>query len=141
MIFEYLWTLYKPGDIVFNGSTTSPHMYKVVGTAYSSDFLGNCRFDLKYFSVDWDGDKFGLDKRWERIESFDGIKKITDLPLYPERFIEERGEVRKRLIARGKKFSALAGSFYRAYRGTAILTGSFDSKLDDRAIYVRITTD
>ncbi|KAI0098140.1 P-loop containing nucleoside triphosphate hydrolase protein [Nemania sp. FL0031] len=128
MTFKYLWTLYKPGDIVFNGSTTSPQMYKVARTEYDTDSKGKPVFDLRCFGVDWDGKEFGKHMSWQRTPSFDGIKKITDLRLYPQRFIQEKRQVRDRLLTRGRTFSSLAGSFYRAYRGTAIETISFVSR-------------
>ncbi|KAI0491038.1 P-loop containing nucleoside triphosphate hydrolase protein [Xylaria cf. heliscus] len=135
MTFSYLWTLFKPGEMIFKVSASSVQMLKLESTDYGTDYSGRPVFNLTCSVVNGDGERFGITESEETIPSFTGLKKITNLPFYPERFIENRAQVRDRLITRGKVFSSLAGTHYRAYRGTAIQTGLFDSS-GERSIHV-----
>ncbi|KAI1751998.1 P-loop containing nucleoside triphosphate hydrolase protein [Xylaria castorea] len=136
MTFDYLWTLFKPGELVFGGNANSSQMYRLEKTEYDTDSKGNPVFDLRCSVVDWDGESFGRQQSWKRIPSFGGLVKITSLLFYPERFLEDRAGVRDRLLTRGNIFSSLAGPYYKAYRGTAIQTGLFFTNSAERPIHV-----
>ncbi|RYP40755.1 hypothetical protein DL767_001473 [Monosporascus sp. MG133] len=101
--FDYLWTLFKPGELVYKPGKTSPRMYRVLRTEYDvcDDVLV---FDLYCLSVDWDGDEFGSHTGWERIRSFNGPVVITDLLIYPERFVRDLDQVEGRVMIDAKAY-------------------------------------
>ncbi|KAI0193019.1 P-loop containing nucleoside triphosphate hydrolase protein [Xylaria flabelliformis] len=136
MTFDYLWTLFKPGELIFGGNGNSPQMYKLEKTEYDTDSKGNPVFDLRCSVVDWDGDSFGRKQSWERIRAFGGLMKITSLPFYPARFIEDHAGIRDRLLTRGNIFASLAGPHYKTYRGTAIQTRLFFTQSTEGPIHV-----
>ncbi|GAW12968.1 hypothetical protein ANO14919_023430 [Xylariales sp. No.14919] len=130
--FDYLWTLFKPGDMVFDRIATSPLMHRLEKAEYGCDSRGMKVFDLKCWAVEWNGKSLGEKERWLRIPEFGGLKEITSLPFYPARFVENYDQVRDRLLARGRVFSSLAGTHYKAYRGTAMVSEESSIHVDGR---------
>ncbi|KAI1384131.1 P-loop containing nucleoside triphosphate hydrolase protein [Hypoxylon trugodes] len=120
--FDYLWTLFKPGDILFEPGDSRPRMYRLLKTKHKTMplIMGKVlrEFKLKYLGIDTDGEKFGFQTIKVTIDDFKGIKKITDLHVYPERFMENRSHIRDQISARGRKFYSLGGIHYMLYQGT-----------------------
>lgn len=83
--------------------------------------------DCKY--VDWDGQKFGYVGHSVVISPFDGIRPISELPIYPLRFHENESMVRKKLLTRAAKLQALCGFRYQQYDGIASALRPLGSKV------------
>ncbi|KAH8103842.1 P-loop containing nucleoside triphosphate hydrolase protein [Cristinia sonorae] len=66
-----------------------------------------------------DGKAFGWVSQRVIIPSFRGIKRIDSLDAYPLKFCPKEGEVRKRLVERGRKWADLRGVHHMQYSGTA----------------------
>jgi hypothetical protein len=124
--FDYLWTLFKPGDVLLCEMDGKDMMVKLQSSEYS--LLGGCRvFCLTSKFVDWNGFKFGYASHTTSILPFQGTKPITQLEAYPARFSPQFEEIKHRLMNRGKRFEALQGYHYKAYDGLAEIapTGNF----------------
>lgn len=69
--------------------------------------------------LEYDGKHFGYGRIYTHLGYFKGTRKITTLSCYPFRYYEHANELRKELVARGKKFVSLAGAHYKSYQGAA----------------------
>lgn len=114
--YRYLWTLFKPGDLLLCQFKGQEMMMKLQSSEYESG--GFCLYS-KY--VDWNGYHFGYASSNFIISPFEGTRPITDLDAYPVQFNSEAGAIESRLATRGKKFVALQGYHYKMYRGFADL--------------------
>jgi hypothetical protein len=77
-----------------------------------------CRLECEF--VDYDGKIFGIRKESTSISRFSGTKKITQFEAYPLKFHEDSGNLRGRLLDRGRKFEAYRGTHFVAYEGVAL---------------------
>ncbi|KAF2469434.1 P-loop containing nucleoside triphosphate hydrolase protein [Lindgomyces ingoldianus] len=114
--FSYLWTLFKPGDILLCRLNGQEMMMKLQKTEYESN-----SFVLYAKYVDWSGFSFGYASHTFNLHHFDGTKSITDLDAYPIQFNSEAAAIESRLSARGKRFEELQGLHYKLYKGFAEL--------------------
>jgi hypothetical protein len=113
---KYLWTLFKPGDLLLCSLNGEEMMMKLQSSNHASGGLSLvCRY------VDWNGYYFGFAFKQVVIRQFDGTKSITDLDAYPIQFNSEAGAIENRLATRGKRFEELQGYHYKMYRGFAEL--------------------
>ncbi|KAJ3544960.1 hypothetical protein NM208_g2762 [Fusarium decemcellulare] len=70
---------------------------------YQGEYV--CR--VKVHVLDWNGSGFGYrEQQWD-LESFEGFRKVTDLPVFPLRAHPDRERIKKRLIERGRSFEDL----------------------------------
>lgn len=129
--FDLLWTIFKPGDIVYEDSEIDQRMYRLVRTVYYQDDKEST-FQLECRYIDWNGTKFGFYTTWKTIKSFQGPQAITKLCIYPRSYANDLENVQK-IVTRGRRFHALAGCHYKAYRGKAIYPRSFQSFYIDSA--------
>lgn len=114
--FELIWTIFRPGDIIFSLENGKESCCKLKYGSYSS---ANS-FGLACENVDWSGTKFGRSTQNKYISSFDGTKPITQLQAFPLAYHPERKSIKAKLITRGKKFEELRGYHLKAYNGNAI---------------------
>ncbi|ORX98026.1 P-loop containing nucleoside triphosphate hydrolase protein [Clohesyomyces aquaticus] len=114
--FNYLWTLFKPGDILYCRFRGEEMLMKLQKTEYES---GGFSLYAKY--VDWSGYTFGYASHQFMLYSYDGTRPITDLDAYPIQYHSEAGAIESRLAARGKRFEQLQGFHYKLYKGLAEL--------------------
>ena len=76
------------------------------------------------WSVSYDGKVFGREPFDKNIAKFVGEKEISSLDCFPARFFkavkgsETPDQVRKRLVARGRKYWEMRNPAYSEYRGT-----------------------
>lgn len=128
MNFDLLWTLYQPGATVFARQDGQETALTLSTTRYGLDSKGVPCFWITGKYIDWDGTKFGTQKLNVCIPIFSGTRAIGSLKAFPINYHHDAQVVRERLIARGAKAEALAGSNYRAYHGVAWRMGSFGTK-------------
>ncbi|KAK3943231.1 hypothetical protein QBC46DRAFT_361966 [Diplogelasinospora grovesii] len=120
--FDLLWALWKPNTLAFTttyGSHDEPRIFKVeMAEKHYSIMKGECYYiEGKYF--EYDGKQFGYGSMSDEISDFRGARKITSLNCYPLQYHKNEGQLRKDLIARGKKFVALSGVHYKSHQGMA----------------------
>ena len=118
MTFDYLWTLFKPGDVLLCKMDGKDMMVKLQSSEYSaSTGCGDFHLTSKY--VDWSGFEFGYASHTISIQPFQGTKPITQLEAYPATFNPHFEDIKHQLINRGKRFETLQGYHYKAYDGLA----------------------
>ncbi|KAF2728325.1 P-loop containing nucleoside triphosphate hydrolase protein [Polyplosphaeria fusca] len=114
--YRYLWTLFRPGDLLLCQFQGQEMMMKLQNSDYESG--GFCLYS-KY--VDWNGFMFGYASKNFIISPFEGTRPITDLDAYPIQFNSDAGAIESRLTTRGKQFVSLQGYHYKMYKGVAEL--------------------
>lgn len=117
MTYEHLWTLFQPGQLVYNRQEGQDRIFRLCSGKYGQDRDGNPVFWLIMQYVDWDGTKWGTQKLNVMIRQFTGTRPIPSLSTSPLEFHNDKDELRARLSERGGKIEALAGTHYRTYEG------------------------
>lgn len=122
--YKYLWSLFKPGDLLLCQFKGEEMIMKLQSSDYES---GGLALYCKY--IDWNGSSFGYASQNFNIQPFDGTKPITDLDAYPIQFNSESGAIESRLSARGRNFEKLQGYHYKMYKGFAeLVPASFGNR-------------
>lgn len=128
--FLHLWYLFQPGDIIIDGSGTSMQAYKI-----RSSFGGAAQisrpviesdleevsgtFELVYFSVGYDGQKFGPVQGDFTIAYFSGSRNISSIPILPIEYLRNEN-IQQQLIVRGKLFNSLRKPSHKSYSGITL---------------------
>lgn len=90
---------------------------------------------IKGICVDYNGERFGYDTATLLNPYFEGSKRISDLAVFPLRFHPREQEMRRMIIARGKKLASMHGVNCWEYNGATISSaGHWGSRL-----YVRFS--
>ena len=141
--FHDLWHLFTAGDLVVTDDPSPSRIYRVsilpacdsfstkrpvteirmrsegsqqqVESVYkqeSTSFL-----NIAVFYYDFDGRNFGPVEKRFRILSYEGERKVTDLPLFPLRFRKNATSIRSKMLDRGTKFCDLCTVAHREYSG------------------------
>lgn len=143
--FEYLWTIFPPGEIV----VSRPFMGRLQAfiVKESTDEVkrrrrGEAEFwNLQCWTYDWDGTEFNRMPVQFTFEQYKGFKSISSLPCYPMKFhkgtsnddkdlgkIETPKALEEALIKRGKRFRELClrkeGCQLFEYDGSALSSGT-----------------
>lgn len=141
--FRDLWHLFSAGDLVVTDDPSPSRIYRVsilpacdyfsskrpvteirmlsegslkeVESVYKQESMSFLGVDVFYF--DFDGRNFGPVERRFKIVSFEGEKKVTDLPLFPLRFHKHATSIRSQMLDRGTKFCDLCTVVHREYNG------------------------
>ncbi|KAF2093715.1 P-loop containing nucleoside triphosphate hydrolase protein [Rhizodiscina lignyota] len=138
--YEYLWTVFQPGHVVYTRQDGQDTALKLHNTRYGTDRNMNPCFWVSGKYVDWDGSRFGTNKLNLCIYPYAGTRKIGVLAAYPIDYHLDKDGLKERLIERGGKIEALAGSHYKAYHGVAWNRDPFGNK-DKHNIKGRIVID
>ena len=130
--YEILRETFWPGDIIVDQRPTIPRAYRVIDALYYE----NCwtrefylHFEAEYF--DFDGIQFGTVAETFRIEKFEGVKYIHDLPVFPLKYHADQHAIRKHLLERGRKFVSLKGQNFKTHSGLA-------RTIDDNQVHASI---
>ncbi|KAF2135332.1 uncharacterized protein K452DRAFT_323117 [Aplosporella prunicola CBS 121167] len=119
--YEYLWTLFPPGSLVYQVLSGQHCVFEVGKTDYDENTK---TFGIQCRNIDWDGKMFGWKYFVLQMGSFSGTKAIKDLEVYPFSYHQTSNDVEASLSARGRKFVSLRGTHYKAYRGFIDRVGS-----------------
>jgi hypothetical protein len=139
--FEYLWTIFQPGALVYTRQDGQETGLKLVSAKYGID--SNTGTPVLWVSgkyVDFDGSRFGTNKCNIKVPSFSGTRKINTLAAFPLEFHAEKEDLSQRLLERGTKVEALAGSNYKNYHGVGWKLNPFGGK-DKYNIKGRVVID
>ncbi|KAM0794220.1 hypothetical protein BDR22DRAFT_895391 [Usnea florida] len=146
--FDYLWQLFKPGDVVIEeraqkrayivlhvtggrSLTRSAQRFKTRDeffprevvqekAAYLAKYPKSTPFVLDCFYLDFDGTNFGPRPAKFMFKEYDGEKPIRSLEVFPARFDGSTKQTEKALIKRGKRFVKLAQVEHKYYSGSTI---------------------
>lgn len=135
--YEHLWTVFRPGSLVYNRVQGHPRAYKVRGFWYEDDSEPCLAIRVKF--VDYDGEKFGTRKDSFRIPKYSGVMRAEDLNIMPLDFHSNSAGIRAQLLERGRRFEKLAGQHFMQYGGVAIKRNG--PKYDRHNLSGRIVVD
>ncbi|KAH8708362.1 P-loop containing nucleoside triphosphate hydrolase protein [Phaeosphaeriaceae sp. PMI808] len=130
--FASFWLLLKPGIDAYvrepNGSLNAYVVHRVVG---GIGMQNGARIPKPYTVTVWNlvfgGKRIYRQLRSIQVPIFDNEREISELPVYPARFLDEEdsGATKERLINRGKKyFSYSKGPCFLQYTGLGSRDGS-----------------
>lgn len=121
--FEYLWTIFPPGELVFSSAfmeRPQAFIVKFSDSDYMRDSGSGKAWILDCWTYDWNGTTFCRAPVEFSFENFKGTKSITSLSCYPLKFhrptsddvsstgVSDSGEaIRQSLIKRGERFREL----------------------------------
>jgi hypothetical protein len=163
ILFEDLWHLFKPGDVVYsvyNGRIQLDKVYacsggqlrrKVALEDYNMGYAPGTRredmslgswttFKVDAFEIQFNGHEYGPRAVTHVINHYAGERDITELPMYPIRFQPEGESILKQMEERGKRYIASSG--HRWYEGTSLSLDSSQSLREEieSDIYVDFET-
>lgn len=146
--FDYLWQLFKPGDVVIEDRaqkrafivlhvtggrslTRSAQRFKarddfssreveLEKAAYLAKYPKSTPFVLDCFYLDFDGTNFGPRPAKFMFKEYDGEKPIRSLEVFPAKFDGSPKQTENALIRRGKRFVKLAQVDHKYYSGSTI---------------------
>ena len=141
--FHDLWHLFTAGDLVVTDDPSPSRIYRVsilpacdsfstkrpvteirmrsegfqqqVESVYIQESTSFLNIDVFYY--DFDGRNFGPVEKRFKILSYEGDRKVTDLPLFPLRFRKNAASIRSKMLDRGTKFCDLCTVSHREYSG------------------------
>lgn len=118
--FDLLWTLFRSDTICYTSTYTAhdePRAFKVEYATKESSFVKGTWMKIEGRYMDFDGKTFGLGSLDIEVASFKGPRKINSLPCYPLKYHKNPEALKARLVARGRKFTELAGMQYKFHKG------------------------
>ena len=114
--FEYLWLLFKPGEICYGGLADLQQISAYVTFGVSGGIIRGVpeRYVISNWNISFDGWEVGQEMFENVIQPFDGEKEIRSFDFYfPAKYHQETPEnlakyggvcLRDRLIAKGKRW-------------------------------------
>ncbi|WQF86867.1 Putative AAA+ ATPase domain, ATPase, AAA-type, core [Colletotrichum destructivum] len=118
MSYEHLWTIFRPGCLVFTTRLSQSRVYKLNNYMYTCGQCPGLQLSVEY--VDFDGDEFGTREECLLIPAFAGAASIASLNVLPLDRHPNPNAVRAMLTDRGRRWEALAGQNFREYKGVAL---------------------
>ncbi|KAK3676674.1 hypothetical protein LTR78_003449 [Recurvomyces mirabilis] len=140
MTYEHLWTLFQPGSFVYSKQQGQDRIFRLHSSKYGTDRSGNPVYWLACQYTDYDGSRWGTNKLNLCIPAYEGTKPITGLPTSPLDSHSDVDAIKAKLVERGSKVEALAGSHYRGYNGVGWRMGSMNVK-EKYSIKGRVVVD
>jgi hypothetical protein len=120
-----VWTIFPKGILVYSRVKGHDRIYQVIDihsamltdrrATASAKWIIRCRYVL------FDGNFFGMATTALIIPAFNGIRKISSLPVYPLGFHTD-SSLEHRLRERGERILGFQDTAYRDYNGTGVAT-------------------
>ena len=132
--FASIWTIFKSGELVWWEADRQGVVGRMVEASFSRNAM-NCElYYLTCEQIDWNGENFGIQKTYKKIDSFEGTRPVIELPVMPLRFKPNTDDIRNQYLSRGRKFEALAGYHFKAYGGPVLgfTNGAFGLRCQTR---------
>jgi len=114
--FSHLWALFAPGMEVYTKIDGHDRIISLRESRYGANMSGEY-FSLECRYIDCNGSEFGYVETSIEINSFHGVKKLTDLDAIPAHLHPHIEELVDRLQARGEKLEQLNGFRHMSYSG------------------------
>lgn len=113
--YDYLWAIFSPGMDVYSKVDDQDRLFSLERGVYQSFPVDY--FELRCRYIDSDGTKFGFVSKTFDIYRFDGVKKITDLDVFPSHLHADLEALLERLDCRGERFEEMNGFNHVLYSG------------------------
>ena len=115
---DLLWTLYKPGDILYTTCTKTNRPRAVRFVHGTVGRLQSFQLDCRY--VDYNGTKLGEAALELSIPVFHGYRAIDSLKVFPLKYHINQPKIRQDLLLQGGQFLSLRGCHHRYYASFAV---------------------
>ncbi|KAJ3364755.1 hypothetical protein GGF31_008901 [Allomyces arbusculus] len=121
--YDFLWHMFAAGDqVVFPHSDIGGALQAM--TVTSAKYVESQREEPAYFAligktIEWDGTSFFTHEVRRGITQFTGPRRIADLSVQPLRRLTT--DTQAQLVARGKRYTQLAGIRYINYTGALVI--------------------
>ncbi len=118
------WVLFRPGDLVYTKVLDHPWLLRCRKTAYEVSTQHGPYLEIHCSYTDHDGTRVGEAKHTivifqKRQFGQENPALITDLPVYPRKFVTGDDDLEERLTKRGDKFLAHRDVSVEEYDGIA----------------------
>ena len=122
--FSTLWTIFRPGCLVYTELDAHPWLLRLEKTAYEENTKMGKWMEVHCTYTDYDGENYGqanhvINIYQKRLFAAEIPCKITGLPAFPLAWLEGREELEERLAERGTRFLGVQGIQVRSYNGLA----------------------
>lgn len=110
--WDLLWAICPPKAVVIapqHGPTRQMLGLNLTFSGYETRSNGSQFFLVEGAIITHDGEDFGWGHIRLEIDKYEGARPITSLPFYPLQHSNEREDVRKQLVARGRKYISIIG--------------------------------
>ena len=123
--FSKLWTIYRPDDVQYTNENGHPWLLRLEKTAYEETETEGKFLEVHCSYTDYNGIIVGkashiikiLQKRYFAAEN---PCRITDLVIFPRKFLKGNHDLEATLSDRGLRFLELKGVSVRKYDGLAL---------------------
>ncbi|KAI5923766.1 hypothetical protein F4810DRAFT_700979 [Camillea tinctor] len=136
--FDYLWAIFLPGSNIYSRVGDQDCLYQVTQTQYLTDIMSTHYFSMLCRYIDCDGKDFGYVSTIQKRQNFPGVKKITELYVFPFHLHSETDSLLEKLNSRGERFEGSNAFNHVTYSGFYIDRDQGDFKRryakDDRII-------
>ncbi|KAF2232959.1 P-loop containing nucleoside triphosphate hydrolase protein [Viridothelium virens] len=120
IVFDNLWTLFKPGILVYGRPFQDQHQLFLVHHVLRRKKI----FNVICYTYDWNGHQFKRMSVKLEIKSFDRQKPIESLPFYPFEYHDDQDKVLQKLKENGTRYHEVCtvkeGARMFNYKGSAI---------------------
>ncbi|KAI1505147.1 P-loop containing nucleoside triphosphate hydrolase protein [Biscogniauxia marginata] len=137
--YDFLWTLFPPGTLVYSRLHDRDCLLEVKKTKYNEN--GIQVYHLQCRCVKWDGENFGWKTKHILISKFSGTLPIQDLRAYPITYHKIPKYIQSKLLERGHKYASLRSWHHKAYRGIIKVSGKSFFGSDKLHINERVIVD
>ncbi|KAK8878892.1 P-loop containing nucleoside triphosphate hydrolase protein [Apiospora arundinis] len=117
--YEHLWTVFKPGKLMYTETLGEPRAYKVTNASYNDNSEQPCMI-LSGEYVDYNGERFGLREARLQIPKFEGTSRLQDLCVVPWNLHPDKDRIAPLLLNRGFDFEKMTGQKHVQYNGMAV---------------------
>lgn len=138
--FDNVWQVFPPSSLVmtkFFGVDTICRVLKYKKLYRRPSDPDGWRIDMEY--VDWNGETTGYTTTQLIIRQFNGLRRVTSLPVFPISFLNDVEKTKAAMIERGRKFERLRGYHYMTAHGTKVLLET--SKSQQRPVAGKVCVD
>lgn len=118
VLYEHLWTIFRPGIIVYARILGKDRAFKLLSYAYVCGQRPGFQVNVSF--IDYDGESFGTRQTSLMIPMYAGAARVVLLDVFPIDFHPLADSVKSTLIKRGELFQSLTGQCFREYAGVAI---------------------
>lgn len=119
--FTLVWTIFRPGTMIFTETYGAPEQYRVYSIAYGRD-KGGAFLKITCEQIDFDGKRFRTTKKNLKLLEFLGVVDISSLSVYPLQFHLDPETTTRSLIERGHKWFNIQRAAPRTMTYTGICT-------------------
>lgn len=113
--YDYLWMAFRPGELVYQRVNGIDRVVKLV--SMEKDNFGSWGLSVQKFA--YDGNTYGHRSETIRVSWYEGYKPLEQLRAYPLNFHPEAKEIRRKPIARGRRYLELCRARHLFYSGAA----------------------